>query len=174
MDILHDAMTLDQLNQLSVQDLKMQLLKCCGSSAWASGLAKTFPHQSLAELKNASDRIWSNCNEKDFLEAFSHHPKIGDVESLRKKFVSTVAWASGEQSQVQQAGEDVLMELKNLNELYEKRFGFIFIVFATGKSAGEMLASLKARLNNTREEELRLAANEQNKITHLRLEKLMA
>jgi 2-oxo-4-hydroxy-4-carboxy-5-ureidoimidazoline decarboxylase len=151
-----------------------ELFKCCGSSSWVSALEKQMPFQSIAELKSASDQIWFALSEADWKEAFSHHPKIGDTESLKKKFASTSHWAEGEQSGVQQANDKVLLDLKNGNDAYEKKFGYIFIVCATGKSAEEMLQLLEDRIKNNPAEEIRIAAEEQNKITHLRLDKLFS
>ena len=110
----------------------------------------------------------------DWREAFAHHPKIGDVESLRRKFASTSVWTAGEQSGVVGAEEAVLTALAEGNAAYEARFGYIFIVCATGKSAGEMLEILQTRLLSGPRTELRVAAEEQKKITRLRLEKLFA
>jgi OHCU decarboxylase len=112
--------------------------------------------------------------EADWLEAFAAHPLIGDVDSLRKKYGATRDLAAGEQAGAAGAGAATLQELADLNRSYREMFGFIFIVFATGKSADEMLANLRSRLGNSRDEELRNAAAEQIKITRLRLEKLAA
>jgi 2-oxo-4-hydroxy-4-carboxy-5-ureidoimidazoline decarboxylase len=131
------------------------------------------PFASSDDLKVTSDTIWISAEEKDWKEAFTHHPKIGDVSALQKKF-ATKEWAKEEQSGVGAASEDVLDELVKGNSEYEKKFGYIFIVCATGKSAQEMLDLLKKRLLNSAQEELKIAAREQNKITHLRIEKLFS
>ena len=167
-------MTLQQFNILSLKQAKEELFKCCGSISWSEKLAAEIPFASVQELKNKSDKIWLNCAEKDFLEAFTHHPKIGDVKSLEKKFASTQQWASGEQASVSAASQKVLENLANGNEVYEKKFGYIFIVCATGKSATEMLDLLELRLPNNSQQELKIAAAEQNKITHIRIDKLFA
>lgn len=166
-------MTLDQLNQLSDKEVFDTLFKCCGSTRWAESLAAKRPFHSLEELLHSSDSSWSVTKEHDWLEAFSHHPKIGDVASLEKKFASTATWASGEQSAVQVAPREILERLAKGNADYESKFGFIFIVCATGKSAEEMLALLESRLPHERDAEIQIAASEQNKITHLRLKKLL-
>jgi 2-oxo-4-hydroxy-4-carboxy-5-ureidoimidazoline decarboxylase len=164
---------IETFNQLSFEEKQAALFKCCGSNTWSKQLArKNF--SSLTELKSASDEIWNSLSENDWREAFSHHPKIGDVESLKEKFASTAHWASNEQSGVNDAGAHVLEELRLSNELYEKKFGYIFIVCATGKTAEEMLDLLKKRLINNPAFEGRVSAQEQNKITHLRLDKLFA
>ena len=111
--------------------------------------------------------------ESDWQEAFTHHPQIGDRESLKKKFASTAGWAGNEQSGTATATEDVLDELAEYNHQYREKFGYIFIVCATGKTALEMLTMLKQRIENSRETEILIAAGEQAKITRLRLEKLL-
>lgn len=167
-------MTLHHFNTSTPQHLKEELFKCCGCSSWVKLLSEKIPFTSIEELKTESDKIWFSLKEQDWLEAFTHHPKIGDVKSLAEKFASTKQWASGEQSGVNAATQNVLTELKKLNDEYEKKFGFIFIVCATGKSAEEMLLLLKQRLPNNLADEIKIAANEQNKITHLRIDKLFA
>src|SRR5262249_25549324 len=109
----------------------------------------------------------------DVLEAFEHHPRIGaDLAALREKFGSTATLAASEQASVARASEATLVALRDANVRYEAKFGHIFIVCATGKSADERLAILRSRLDNDPETELRIAAGEQAKITRLRLEKL--
>jgi 2-oxo-4-hydroxy-4-carboxy-5-ureidoimidazoline decarboxylase len=166
--------TIETFNQLSFAEKQSELFKCCGSTAWSKSLAKINSFKTLEALTKESDRIWFSLSEQDWLEAFSHHPKIGDVENLKKKFASTAEWASAEQSKVSEAGEAILTELKENNDAYENKFGYIFIVCATGKSAAEILTLLKKRLINNPAFERRIAAEEQNKITHLRLDKLFA
>lgn len=133
-----------------------------------------FPADSMEGLLDQAEEIWYECSEDDWKEAFAHHPEIGDVESLTKKFASTAQWASGEQSGVNAATTETITALAEGNRLYEEKFGYIFIVCATGKSAEEMLALLQHRLKNDPEKEIRIAAAEQNKITKLRLQKLIA
>jgi 2-oxo-4-hydroxy-4-carboxy-5-ureidoimidazoline decarboxylase len=133
-----------------------------------------FPVNDLIDLLEYAEEKWYECNAAEWLEAFHHHPKIGDTDSLQKKFASTADWAAGEQSGVAGTSIDILNELSAANEQYEETFGYIFIVVATGKSAEEMLEILKRRLHNGPHEELIIAAAEQNKITQLRLEKLFS
>src|ERR1700722_20068952 len=128
-------MTLQQFNTLPYSQIKDELFKCCGSSTWAQKLTDKLPFPSIEALKHESNRIWFGADEQDWLQAFTHHPKIGDVDSLAKKFASTANWASGEQSGVNTANNEVLTQLKDLNDSYERKFGYIFIVCATGKSA---------------------------------------
>lgn len=165
-------MTLLEFNLLPKNKAKEYLFACCGSSNWAEQLADKLPFDSIPKLKMQSDEIWSGASREDIMEAFSHHPKIGDLKSLEKKFAATSHWASGEQSSVNAASEEVLKRLAQGNNDYENKFGFIFIVCATGKSAQEMLDLLEKRLPNSMDKELKIAAEEQNKITHIRIDKL--
>ena len=133
-----------------------------------------FPFENEQQLiKHAGDIWYDQCTPDDWLEAFTHHPKIGDVKSLAEKFSSTQHLAGNEQAGVNQATEAIIDELAVANAAYQNRFDFIFIVCATGKSAGEMLRILKDRLVNTKEEELAVAVGEQYKITLLRLKKII-
>ncbi|CAN5302422.1 2-oxo-4-hydroxy-4-carboxy-5-ureidoimidazoline decarboxylase [soil metagenome] len=166
-------MILPELNQLALPQLKEALATCCGSTAWVNELAKIFPVESKESLFEQAETIWFACSESDWREAFRHHPKIGDIHSLREKFAGTKAWAAGEQSGVSVASQQVLEDLSEGNRLYEEKFGYIFIVCATGKSADEMLDLLNARLLNSPETEILIAMQEQNKITKIRLEKLL-
>jgi 2-oxo-4-hydroxy-4-carboxy-5-ureidoimidazoline decarboxylase len=137
-------------------------------------MIKGFPFDSEEELFQKAAEIWFyQCSEKDWLEAFTHHPRIGDIKSLEKKFATTKTWAGAEQAGVQKGTTEVIAELAKGNEEYEKKFGFIFIVCATGKSAEELLNLLKDRLGNRYEEEVKIAMGEQAKITGLRLQKLL-
>ncbi|MGN6371219.1 MAG: 2-oxo-4-hydroxy-4-carboxy-5-ureidoimidazoline decarboxylase [Phycisphaerae bacterium] len=163
---------LERLNSLPPELAKLDLERCCGSSRWVARMLANRPFHTMEDLLTTAEREWSAMQEPDWLEAFSHHPKIGDVESLRRKFASTARWAAGEQASVQNADEETLQQLSAGNAAYEDKFGFIFIVCATGKSTTEMLASLQRRFQNDRQTELAIAAGEQSKITALRLKKL--
>lgn len=167
-------MTIEALNALPVEEALDVFLRCCGSRKWAEGMVAARPFSGDADLYLRSDEAWAACGPHDWLEAFSHHPRIGDVESLRKKFASTSAWAGEEQKGAQGATADVIEALANGNTAYEDKFGFIFIVCATGKTGDEMLRLLQERLPHDRDTELRIAAGEQAKITRIRLEKLLA
>ena len=166
-------MTLTVLNDLPAVVARQEFLRCCESVPWASKMIEKRPFKSNAELFETAAALWAGLKEEDWLEAFAGHPKIGDVKSLAKKFSSIRQWASGEQSGVDVATDEVLQRLAGGNSNYEKKFGFIFIVCATGKSAAEMLDLLNQRLPNDRGKELRIAAGEQEKITKIRLEKLI-
>jgi 2-oxo-4-hydroxy-4-carboxy-5-ureidoimidazoline decarboxylase len=167
-------MTIAELNEQPT-DKKQELLShCCGATTWVNEMLKGFPFSDEASLLETAEAKWQQCTEADWLEAFTHHPKIGDISSLREKFASTAKWAEGEQASVKDSSEAILQQLSKGNKEYEDKFGFIFIVCATGKSAEEMLALLKSRLPNEREQEVRIAAAEQAKITQLRLKKLLS
>mgnify|MGYP000170664730 CR=1 FL=1 len=166
-------MELAKLNELSHADATTAFMQCCTATEWVEQLVQARPFASADELRTQADAIWSTLAEKDFLEAFDGHPKIGDVGSLKAKYANTKALASGEQSSVNEASDEVINALAAGNTAYEEKFGFIFIVCATGKSAAQMLALLEARLPNDRDTELKNAAEEQRKIYHIRLEKLL-
>ena len=166
-------MTLHELNTLPRQQLIQELTKCCGSPAWVNKMLPFFPADDLVELLEDAEEQWFKCSEEDWKQAFAQHPKIGDIDSLKKKFASTAQWASGEQSGVNAASQNTIEALAEANKKYEDKFGYIFIVCATGKSAEEMLEILQSRLHNDPKEEIEIAADEQNKITKLRLEKLL-
>lgn len=167
-------MSIGALNTLDNSSLREMLGRCNGSAVWVEKMLALFPLPDEGILLREAERIWYSCTEADWREAFTHHPKIGDLDSLKKKFAATGQWAAGEQSGVQAAPEEVLQALAAGNDAYEQKFGYIFIVCATGKSAGEMLNLLQARLNNNPETEIHVAMGEQSKITRLRLEKLLA
>jgi 2-oxo-4-hydroxy-4-carboxy-5-ureidoimidazoline decarboxylase len=168
-------MTLSDLNTLPKPALAEALQKCCGATAWVQNMAAQFPVADAETLMHQATAIWNSLREADWREAFTHHPKIGgDVTALREKFASTSTWAEGEQASVKQASQATLEALAAGNTEYERKFGYIFIVCATGKTADEMLALLQARLPNEPEDEIVIAAGEQDKITRIRLEKLIA
>jgi 2-oxo-4-hydroxy-4-carboxy-5-ureidoimidazoline decarboxylase len=167
-------MTLAGLNALSAERAREELLRCCGCGRWADAVLAARPFADKAALLAASDAAWAKTGEADWREAFSHHPRIGGKDALRARFAATASWAQGEQAGAAAAGEAVLEALAKGNADYESRFGFLFIVCATGKSAAEMLDLLKSRLTNEAAAEMRLAAGEQNKITKIRLEKLLS
>jgi OHCU decarboxylase len=164
---------LDLLNQLSPEQAENEFLKCCGSRRWAQELTAARPFSSIDEIFETSDRIWCSLEREDWLEAFRAHPKIGEQKAAAAQTAQAHSWSAQEQSGLSAAAMETKAALAEQNREYEQRFGFIFIVCATGKSAGEMLAILKERLRNDRDRELRIAAEEQRKITHLRLEKLL-
>ncbi len=161
------------LDAMSEAEALGALGRCCGARRWAEGMVARRPFGTDAALFAAADAVWATMERADILEAFSHHPRIGaDVEKLREKFARTAELSAGEQAGVSGASEEVLRRLRDMNLRYEERFGYIFIVCASGKSAEEMLAIVESRIDNDEAAELRIAAGEQAKITRLRLEKL--
>ena len=166
-------MTFHELNTLPAASLKTELFRCCGSTAWVEKMIRFFPMDDLVEMLEDAEEQWYACTEADWREAFAHHPKIGDIESLSGKFSDTGEWATAEQDNVNVASGETITRLALVNEAYEKKFGYIFIVSATGKTAEEMLALMEQRLSNTAQDEISIAAEEQIKITLLRLQKLI-
>ncbi|MBM3271443.1 MAG: 2-oxo-4-hydroxy-4-carboxy-5-ureidoimidazoline decarboxylase [Candidatus Sericytochromatia bacterium] len=161
------------LNAADAAWLRDEFLKCCHATRWANQLAARRPFAAEADLFAAAEEIWWQMSTPDILEAFAGHPRIGDLASLRARYANTAGWAAGEQAGAAAASEEMLEALAAGNRAYEARFGHIFIVCATGKTAAEMLATLQARLPNGPDDELRVAAGEQAKITRIRLEKLL-
>lgn len=160
------------LNGLEASAARRDLLRCCASYRWVEAMVRARPFLDDEAVYATAERVWSALDAPDWLEAFSAHPRIGeDRERLRARFAEP-AWSSREQSGVEGASEATLSALAAGNRDYAARFGHVFLVCATGKSATEMLTSLRARLTNDPATELRVAAAEQLKITRLRLAKL--
>ncbi len=161
------------LNAASDSEAKDMLVRCCGASRWVDGMLSRRPFNDDEALFRVANDVWATMRDADVLEALEHHPRIGaNLDELRKKYASTASWALGEQSGAVSADEVTLTALRDGNVEYEKRFGHIFVVCATGKTAAQMLELLRARLPNDAATELRIAAAEQAKITRIRLEKL--
>jgi hydroxyisourate hydrolase len=159
-------MTLAELNALTPEAAGRELARCCGSRKWVEQMTARRPFGSVDQLFGAAEEIWWSLDGSDWLEAFSHHPRIGDREHA-------AGWAKDEQSGTRGASDATLDALTALNHEYEDRFGHVFLICATGKSADEMLAELQRRMENPRGMELNVAAGEQAKIARLRLEKLI-
>jgi 2-oxo-4-hydroxy-4-carboxy-5-ureidoimidazoline decarboxylase len=151
-------------------DARALLRACCGSTRWVERMIACRPFGDQASLLTAARTEWFGLSDDDWREAFGDHPKIGDRESLERRFAATRHLSEREQKGVEAAGEDVLSALADANRVYEERFGYIFIVCATGRTAEEMLALLRARLDNDPGTEIRIAAEEQAEITALRLD----
>jgi len=166
-------MNLQDLNQLPGDKAQLLFTQCCASSKWVSEMCHSRPYSSSKELMKVADTVWKQLSQEDYLEAFDGHPRIGDVASLKEKYSNTKALASDEQRSLNDASLQVIEELSLANKSYFIKFGFIFIVCATGKSAAEMLAILQQRLPNERDTELMNAAEEQRKIFQIRLDKLL-
>jgi 5-hydroxyisourate hydrolase / 2-oxo-4-hydroxy-4-carboxy-5-ureidoimidazoline decarboxylase len=168
-------MTLPEFNKLEKAAAKELLATTCGSATWQHIMMENFPFASESALvKTAVDVWYYKCSRPDWTEAFSQHPKIGDVQSMAERFPATSHLAGSEQAEINTASQDILTQLGKANDLYEAKFGFIFIVFATGKTAQEMLRILQDRSSNQYEEELIIAMGEQLKITVQRFKKIMA
>jgi OHCU decarboxylase len=165
-------MTLMEFNALTSSYAEASLLDCCGSTRWAASVALRRPFATLEALRKAADSIWWNLKRADWLEAFSHHPQIGDKPESGSE--SARQWAEGEQTGARAATEDVKARLARANRAYFEKFGYIYIVCATGKSAEAMLAILNQRLQNDAPSEISIAAEQQRLITRIRLEKLLA
>ena len=156
---------LAELNGLPATEAAAHLHACCGSAVWVAKMVNARPFESIAALLRAADLAWAATGPVDWIQAFAAHPRIGE----RAKSV----WSKDEQSTAARSSEAVQMQTAQLNAEYERRFGHIYIVCATGRSGEEILADLTARLDNNPEDELRVAATEQHRITRLRLGKLI-
>jgi OHCU decarboxylase len=166
-------MTVDQINTLAPAEAEAEFLKCCGSPQWARTMTGARPFKTLDDVLTAAQRIWRSLSEADWLEAFRAHPKIGEKKAATAQSAEAQQWSAQEQSGVARAAAGAISELAERNHEYENRFGFIFIICASGKSSEEMLATINERIRNDAKTELHNAAEEQTKITRLRLEKLL-
>jgi OHCU decarboxylase len=161
---------LDELPSAQAAEL---LRACCGAARWVAGMVARRPFHTLDAVLDEADDLWWSLGPDDWLEAFAHHPRVGEGGAATPQDARGAAWSAGEQAGAHDAGADVRAELAAANREYERRFGHIYIVCAMGKSAEEMLAIARTRLANDAEVEVRVAAEEQRKITRLRLEKLL-
>jgi len=184
-------MTLDQLNATDVHDAQREFERCCGSTEWAARMTAARPFATSDAMLVTADAIWIALDESDWREAFAAHPRIGErasgaggagrasgagragVAGAAGRAGASSAWSAQEQAGVSSADDEVLDRLGAKNREYVDRFGYIFIVCATGKSADEMLTRLEQRLTNDPAVEIRVAAEEQRQITQLRLRKLL-
>lgn len=167
-------MTLEQLNSLSEHKAFTQLEMCCASRSWITKMLEGRPFSNEEELiKRAASAWYNDCTVSDYKEAFSGHPQIGDLKSLKEKFAHTSQWADNEQASMSDANDETINALAKANASYLDRFGYIFIVSASGKSAEEMLAIIRSRLSHDKDDEIFVAMNEQHKITIIRLAKLI-
>jgi 2-oxo-4-hydroxy-4-carboxy-5-ureidoimidazoline decarboxylase len=163
-------------NRLPIDEAMRAILPCCGSQAWTQRIVARRPFIDEAALVVASDETWRNLTRSDWMEAFHSHPRIGESgasQSLpgQSPPAQSVAWSAREQRSVEGADADTKIALADANREYERRFNRIFIVCATGKSAPEILESLRRRLKNDAETELHEAAEQQRQITEIRLRK---
>ena len=165
--------SLERFNRLPRQRASRALLDCCGSKKWAQQMAAFRPFASESQLFEAADKTWSTLAREDWLEAFLHHPPIGETRAKAKQSATASRWSAREQYSVQKAAPEVLEALAVQNRAYVEKFGYVFLICATGKRTEEILNALRQRLPNDPDSELRIAAEEQRKITRLRLEKLL-
>jgi 2-oxo-4-hydroxy-4-carboxy-5-ureidoimidazoline decarboxylase len=158
-----------RLDLAAPDEARALLRTCCGASRWVARMLDRRPFGNRHSLLNAAREEWFSLSPTDWREAFTHHPKIGDREALRRRFAMTRHLSEQEQAGMSSASEALLAEIVEGNRIYEEKFGYIFIVCATGRTAAEMLALLQSRLRNDPATEVGIAADEQAKITEIRL-----
>lgn len=162
---------LERWNHLPTEQAVAEIMPCCGSKVWANGMTARRPFSEEASLLAASDETWRNLGEADWMEAFRSHPRIGGTRAPQSAPIRSANWSKQEQQSVTEAGDGVKIALAEANREYERRFGHIFIVCATGKSGPEILDILRHRLQNDEHSELREAAEQQRQITQIRLKR---
>ena len=161
-----------RLDEASAAEARELLRTCCGSTRWVERMERRRPFRDQEVLLSSAAEVWWSLGEDDWREAFTQHPKIGDLDALERRFATTAHLSAVEQRGIEGARSEVLNALSEANRLYEETFGYIFIVCARGRSAEEMLALLRDRLPNDPAVEIRVAAAEQAAITSLRLDHL--
>jgi allantoicase len=167
------ATGLDRFLALSPGAVRKALLDCCGARKWAEKMAAARPFATVQDALDASAQIWKGLDRKEWLAAFRHHPPIGGKKAAKAQSTKAKSWSASEQSSMNQASATELAALAKANADYVARFGYIFIICASGKTTGEMLAAIQQRLDNDPQYELQIAADEQQKITTLRLERIL-
>ena len=167
------SITVGEVDEISESTAAELLTDCCGSSRWVSEMVAARPFGSRDAVYSAADRIWNALSASDWVEAFEHHPRIGERTSALGQGERGAEWSSREQVGIETAGDDVRRALAAVNQEYEQRFGYTYIVCATGKTPEEMLDLARKRLRNAAAAEIRVAAEEQRKITRLRLQNLL-
>ena len=167
------SQSVETLNRMPADQAEAEFLKCCGAERWARVMAAARPFADTDALFEQADTAFELLDDDDWREAFRAHPRIGEKKAATAQTEIAQRWSAEEQSQTMQAAPEVRAALAEANLEYERRFGFIFIVCASGKAADEMLGLLKQRLANPPAAELRIAAKEQKKITALRLQRLL-
>jgi 2-oxo-4-hydroxy-4-carboxy-5-ureidoimidazoline decarboxylase len=168
------SQVLSRWNLLPADEAAKAILPCCGSRAWASGMASSRPIQDVTTLLATSDRIWRDLSAADWLKAFQSHPRIGETRAARESSARSQDWSVQEQSHAAASNDYLKQALAQGHREYERRFHRIFIICATGKSADEILANLQQRLKNDEATELREAAEQQRQIAQIRLRKWLA
>jgi allantoicase len=166
--------SIERINQVATSDAYQALLDCCGAREWVARMLAHRPFRSVDHLLETADHIWSELDSGAWLEAFRHHPPIGGKKARAKQSTKARRWSEGEQSLVQRSSAEALAALAEGNREYQAKFNHIFLICASGKTSEEILENLRERLRNDSNTELRVAAEEQRKITRLRLQKLFA
>ena len=156
-------------NQVEEGTAIAEILPCNGSRLWAMAITRKRPFATAAELFRAADVSWAELGVSEWQQAFDSHPRLGERHAAAAR-TKSLDWSLGEQKTLGE-NEATLAALAEGNRVYEQRFGRVFLVCATGKSAAEILAHLQHRLGNTPEIELREAVEQQRRITQLRLRK---
>lgn len=165
---------LSHFNALPPEEAQAALLKCCGSRQWATAMLRNRPFATPAALLDAADRHWRGLSRADWLEAFSHHPRIGEKRLDQARFAATREQSTREQSGMAAATGEIRAEFERLNAEYERKFGHVFLICATGKSAEFMLAEIRRRIELTHDQELHNAADQQAQIMTLRLNRMLS
>lgn len=166
-------MTVEELDALPASEAEALLAACCGARAWVSRMVARRPFRDTRTLLRAAHDVWWTLGADDWKEAFAHHPRIGERAAAVAQEARARAWSSAEQAGMAAADEEVRGRMRALNDRYEIRFGYIYLVSAAGRSPEELLALLETRIDNDPETELRVAAAEQATITRLRLLKVL-
>ncbi len=166
-------MTLEELNNLPIEAAKHEFSKCCASTLWVSRMVEKRPYANESLLQAAATDIWFSCSRIDWQEAFGHQLRIGDLANVETNVLAN-RLTGDEHAIWTSAPKETLEKLSLINQKYEKRFGYIFVVFALGKSVEEMLEIAELRLRNNPYDEIKIAASEHNRITKSRLKKLLS
>jgi OHCU decarboxylase len=162
-----------RIDAISAAEAAKQLRVCCGSTRWVERMIAARPFGNPGRAKEEADRVWNGLSREDWLEAFKHHPRIGETKAAVAQDSRAASLAAQEQEKVAGADAEVRAELGRVNAQYEQRFGYIYLVSAAGKTAEELLAIARGRLGNEPATEIRVAAEEQRKIMQLRLARLL-
>ncbi|MEO8193684.1 MAG: 2-oxo-4-hydroxy-4-carboxy-5-ureidoimidazoline decarboxylase [Gemmatimonadales bacterium] len=167
------TLSVAELDALPESEAEEVFRFCCGSSQWIHGMIARRPFGSVERVLTAADSVWQETSPEDWHEAFTHHPRIGEKGAAKEQDTRASEWSEGEQAGVRTISAEMGTELAEANRAYEERFGHIYIVCANGRSGEEMLAMARERLANDPQTELRVAAEQQRRITDLRLRKLL-
>jgi allantoicase len=164
---------LERFNRLSLAEARKALLACCGAKKWVEQMLRQRPFPDLPYVLATADKAWAALDRKDWLEAFRHHPPIGERRAQEPQSETARKWSAAEQSAAQPGAPEKLAALAAANAAYNAKFGHVFLICATGKTTDAILSNLQQRMKNDPQTELSLGAEEQRKIARLRLEKLL-